>query len=92
MSGLLGIPDDDWETWSTTPPARLGTDTMTRASLILGIYRALHTLHQGPLADRWMTRPNTNPIFSGCTPVDAITEDGIPTLAATRGLLDARAS
>ncbi len=42
--------------------ARLSVDELTRASLIIGIYRALHTLYSGELADAWMTLENTNPL------------------------------
>lgn len=67
---------------------RLGTDELTRASYIIGIYRALHTLYSGDLPDAWMTMPNNHPLFGGATPYGCATRQGILGLADIRALLD----
>jgi hypothetical protein len=59
-------------------------------SLLLGIYTALHVLHAGALADEWVRRPNTNPIFGGRAPLQAMLAGGIPVMIEVRGLLDGR--
>lgn len=91
LRGLLGgVASSTWHAWKNTPPADLGTDRLTRVSLLLGIYTALHVLHEGPLADEWVTRPNTNVLFGGRTPVEAMILGGIPAMVEVRALLDGR--
>ena len=89
---LGGVSPSTWHTWKTTPPAELGMDQLTRISLLLGIFTALHTLHNEPLADEWVTRPNIHPIFSGRTPLDVMIDAGIPVMMQVRALLDGRRS
>lgn len=67
---------------------RLGVDELTRASYLIGIYRALHTLYSGDLPSAWMTIPNANPLFGGATPFDYAVRQGILGLADIRALLD----
>ncbi len=91
VGGLLGgVPPSTWHAWKKHAPADLGTDRLTRISYLLGIYTALHALHSAALADAWVTRPNTNPMFAGRTPLAVMLSGGIPALAAVRALLDAR--
>jgi hypothetical protein len=69
----------------------LSYDTLTRLSLILGIYKSLQVLYpEQPLADSWMRMPNTNPMFSGATPLSLAANAGIDGLYRIRRLLDAR--
>ena len=76
------------------PGARTGQgtlrqDELTRISYIAGIYKALHILLPGELADRWITQPNDNFLFGGKPPIDYIVRAGIPGLRQVRSLLDA---
>ena len=88
---LLGdVPQSTWFAWKAKPPADLGTDRLTRVSLLLGTYTALHALHGPDLADRWVRLPNANPLFAGRTPLEAMAAGGIPVMAAVRSLLDGR--
>ncbi len=68
----------------------LDQDTLTRISLIVGIFKALNILYSPKLADAWMTLPNSNPIFRGLTPVAYIIQRGQPGMISVRQLLDAR--
>ncbi len=68
--------------------ARLSTDELTRASLTIGIYRALHTLYSGTLPDQWMKIGNRNPLYRGVSPLEHVHEHGIIGLTETRTLLD----
>src|SRR5919199_6650083 len=44
----------------------LAFDTLTRISLVLGIYKALQILYpDAALADGWVKLPNANPMFGG---------------------------
>ena len=69
----------------------LSFDTLTRISLVLGIYKALEVLYSDTaFADRWMSMPNANPMFEGRTPVAFASEAGLDGLYQVRRLLDAR--
>jgi len=69
----------------------LSFDTLTRLSLVLGIYKSLQVLYpeQG-FADRWVRLPNSNPIFAGSTPLAVMMDAGIDGLYRVRRLLDGR--
>lgn len=89
---LLGdIPPSTWFAWKAgRPPADLGTDRLTRVSLLLGVFTALRALHSRALADRWVRLPNANPLLAGRTPLEVMQTGGIPAMAAVRALLDGR--
>ena len=88
---LLGdVPASTWHAWKANPPADLGVDRLTRVSYLLGMYSALHVIFTGPLADEWMTRPNTNTLFGGAAPLDVVIRGGIPAMAAVRQYLDSQ--
>jgi Antitoxin Xre/MbcA/ParS C-terminal toxin-binding domain/Antitoxin Xre-like helix-turn-helix domain len=69
----------------------LSFDTLTRLSLVIGIYKALHILYaeQG-LADRWVKLPNSNALFGGRPALELMSEGGIDGLYQVRRLLDGR--
>jgi hypothetical protein len=69
----------------------LSFDTLTRLSLILGIYKSLQVLYpeQG-FADRWIRLPNSNPLFQGAAPLSVMTDGGIDGLYRVRRLVDGR--
>lgn len=88
---LLGdVSPSSWYAWKNRPPADLGVDRLTRASLLLGIYTALRALYVDELADTWISLPNTNVLFHGRSPLDAMLSGGIPTMIEVRALLDGR--
>jgi hypothetical protein len=69
----------------------LSFDTLTRISLVLGIYKALQLLYPDPeLADRWVRLPNAHQIFGGRPALSLMVDGGIDGLLQTRRLLDAR--
>lgn len=68
----------------------LNEDQLLRVSYLVGIYKALRTLHGDKIATTWMTRPNDNNIFGGMTPLAYCMKEGMPGLATVRKLLDAR--
>ena len=77
--GLLG-----WPAASTFYKYRAGDvgvlsfDTLTRLSLVLGIYKALHVLYPDPaLADGWVRLPNVHPLFGGRPALALMTEDDV---------------
>ena len=69
----------------------LSYDMLTRLSLVLGIFKALHVLYpDADLANRWVKLPNANPLFGGRPALALMTEGGIDGLYHVRRLLDAR--
>jgi Protein of unknown function (DUF2384) len=89
---LLGWPAaSTYHKYKAGEPGALSFDTLTRLSLILGIYKSLQVLYpeQG-FADRWIRLPNSNPLFAGATPLSVMTDGGIDGLYRVRRLLDGR--
>jgi Protein of unknown function (DUF2384) len=88
---LLGwLPPSTYHNYKRGDVGTLSYDLLTRISLVLGIFKALQILYPA-FADRWMTLPNTNPMFGGKAPIDLIVADAnIDALYRVRRLLDAR--
>ncbi len=87
---LLGsVSLSTWRRWKKSPPEDLGVDGLTRASYLLGLYRALHVILDDANADRWPTLPNAGPLFGGRTPLEVISRGGIPAMDRVRTQLDA---
>ena len=68
----------------------LDQDTLTRISLLIGMFKALNILYSQRLADAWMTLPNSNSMFRGSTPLAYILRLGQPGMVEVRQMLDAR--
>lgn len=87
---LGGVTNGPYYEMKRNPDRRLDVDRLTRVSLLIGIYKALHILHGDALADRWVHLPNTNRLFGGAPPLDYLLRGGVPAMLAVRQLLDAR--
>lgn len=89
---LGGISSGSFYAIKKAPGRRrtLDQDTLTRISLMVGIFKALNILYSPRLADAWMTLPNSNPVFRGATPLAYILRLGVPGMMEVRQLLDAR--
>jgi hypothetical protein len=89
---LLGWPAVS--TFHKYKAGQIGTlsfDILTRISLVLGIYKALHILYPDKeLADRWLKLPNANPLFGGKSALTRLTQGDIDSLYQVRRLLDSR--
>ncbi len=69
----------------------LSFDTLTRISLVIGIYKSLQILYPEPeFADRWVRMPNSHSLFGGRPALSLMTETGIDGLYQVRRLLDGR--
>jgi hypothetical protein len=90
--GLLGWPAaSTYYKYKAGEVGTLSYDMLTRISLLLGIYKALHILYpDDALADRWAKLPNSNPMFGGKPALSLMVGGGIDGLTQTRRLLDAR--
>jgi antitoxin Xre/MbcA/ParS-like protein len=87
---LGGVTNGPFYEMKRHPDRVLDADRLTRASFLIGIYKALHILHAPGLADQWVRLPNRNPIFAGRTPLAFMIAGGLPALQTVRRLLDAR--
>jgi len=87
---LGGVSNGPFYEMKRNPDRTLDTDRLTRISYLIGIFKALGILHSEPLADAWVQRPNTNPLFAGLTPLAYMIAGGLPAMQNVRRLLDAR--
>lgn len=89
---LLGWPAaSTYHKYKAGQAGTLSYDTLTRISLVIGTYKALHILYpEASLANRWINLPNSNPLFGGSAPVILMTEGGIDGMYQVRRLLDGR--
>ena len=87
---LGGVSHGPYYALKKRPERVLDTDTLLRISYLVGIFKALHSLHSEALADEWVWLPNTNRIFGGPTPLAYLLRGGLPALQTVRRLLDAR--
>lgn len=88
---LLGHPGEStYFKYKAERDGSLSFDALTRISLVLGIYKALHILYPDEtLADRWIKLPNSNPLFGGKPALDLMMS-GMDGLYQVRRLLDGR--
>jgi hypothetical protein len=87
---LGGVSNGPFYEMKRNPDRTLDADRLTRISYLVGIFKALGVLHAEALADTWIQRPNTNPIFAGATPLAYMIGGGLPAMQNVRRLLDAR--
>ena len=90
--GLLGWPaTSTYHKYKSGDHGTLAFDTLTRLSLIIGIYKNLQILYPEPaFADAWVRMPNSHPLFGGRRALDLMIDGGIDGLFHVRRLLDAR--
>jgi len=90
--GLLGWPaSSTFHKYKGGDHAALSFDTLTRLSLIIGIYSGLQVLYPEPrFADAWVKLPNSHPLFGGRPALALMVEGGIDGLLKVRRLIDAR--
>jgi len=87
---LGGISNGAYYAWKREPDRVLDADVLTRISLLVGIFKALHILYGEPLADAWVSMPNRNRIFAGRSPLEYMCVGGLSAMQTLRRLLDAR--
>jgi hypothetical protein len=67
----------------------LDHDKLMRASLIIGIFKSLRLVFNGPLAHGWPKLPNRGAPYLGQAPVDYMISGGIPAMMKVRLHVDA---
>lgn len=88
---LLGVGRQTLWRWEKEPPrlVDMSRDTVERMSYLLGIYKALQILLPEPaMADSWLHRPNTDPVFAGQAPIERMLGGKVADLYVVRRYLD----
>lgn len=89
-AALFDVPAATWNRMkSGTFNGSLDRDKVTRASLIVGIYKGLRLLFNGPLTHGWPSTPNKGAPYEGRRPVAFMIDGGIPAMSAVRHHIDA---
>ena len=88
---LLGISArSTYYKWKKNTDVVLSRDTLERISYIVGIYRSLQILlPDKKLADEWLKRPNSAPLFDGRSALDLMMSGRVADLFVVRQYLDA---
>ena len=87
---LGGVASSTYHVWKKAPDGRkLDQDTVTRISLLLGIFKALRTYFGKQLGDQWITLANRGALFAGQTPLEFLVRAGLPGMVELRHMLDA---
>jgi hypothetical protein len=89
---LLGWPaSSTFHKYTSGDCGTLSFDTLTRISLVIGIYKNLQVLYPEPaFADEWVRLPNSHALFGGRPALTLMVDGGIDGLYRVRRLLDAR--
>jgi uncharacterized protein (DUF2384 family) len=90
MALLGGMSNGKYHDIKKNRRGNLTQDELTRVSYLIGIFKALNILFSKKLANQWIRRPNTNPMFKGASPLDIILRTGMPAMMEIRRLLDSR--
>lgn len=89
-AALFDVPSATWGRMKAgTYKGVLDQDKVTRASLIIGLFKGLRLLFNGPLTHGWPKTPNTGPGFNGRSPVQVMCDGGIPAMMKVRQHIDA---
>ncbi len=89
-ASLFDVPIATWNRMKAGSfKGNLDQDKMMRASLIIGLFKGLRLLFNGPLETRWPKQPNAGLLFSGKSPVAKLISGGIPAMMIVRRHIDA---
>ena len=89
-ASLFDVPSATWSRMKAgSYKGVLDQDKVTRASLLIGLFKGLRLLFNGPLAYGWPKTNNEGPDFMGQSPVQVMIAGGIPTMMRARQHIDA---
>ena len=89
-AALFDVPTATWSRMKAGAfKGNLDRDKQTRASLIIGLFKGLRLLFNGPLTYGWPKTVNGGPDFKGQRPVDMMIDGGIPAMMRARQHIDA---
>lgn len=87
---LFDVPPATWSRMKAgTYRGKLDQDKVTRASLLVGIFKGLRLLFNGPLTYGWPKMENSGPHFANQSPVVYMMAGGIPAMMRVRQHIDA---
>ena len=88
-AGLIGVSASSLDRIKRGYRPTLSQDQLTRVSALVGIFKGLHLLFADSPADEWIRRANRGALFDRRTPIEAMTEGGIPRMLEVRRYIDA---
>lgn len=89
-AALFDVPSATWSRMKAgSYKGKLDQDKVTRASLMIGVFKGLRLLFNGPLTLGWPKTSNSGPDFNGKTPVELMIAGGIPSMMRVRQHIDA---
>ena len=89
-AALFDVPIATWSRMKAgTYKGMLDQDKVTRASLMIGLFKGLRLLFNGPLTYGWPKAANSGPSFMGQSPVELMIAGGIPAMMHVRQHVDA---
>ncbi|UVC10293.1 DUF2384 domain-containing protein [Rhizobium sp. TH2] len=89
-AALFDVPIATWNRMKAGQyRGTLDRDKAMRASLIIGIFKGLRLLFNGPLEYGWPALKNSGPLYEGRTPVGLMISGGIPAMMRVRDHIDA---
>ena len=89
-AALFDVPIATWNRMKAEQyRGTLDRDKAMRASLIIGIFKGLRLLFNGPLEYGWPVLKNSGPLYEGRTPVELMIAGGIPAMMRVRDHIDA---
>ncbi|MCP5088593.1 MAG: DUF2384 domain-containing protein [Rhodobacteraceae bacterium] len=89
-AALFDVPTATWSRMKADNyKGVLDQDKVTRASLLIGLFKGLRLLFNGPLTYGWPKTANAGPGFNSKTPVQVMCEGGIPAMMKVRQHIDA---
>lgn len=89
-AALFDVPIATWNRMKAGQyRGTLDRDKTMRASLIIGIFKGLRLLFNGPLEYGWPALRNSGPLYEGRTPVEFMVAGGIPAMMRVRDHVDA---
>lgn len=88
-ASLFDVPTATWSRMkSGSYKGTLDQDKVTRASLMIGLFKGLRLLFNGPLTYGWPKTKNSGPDYGGRTPVETMIAGGIPAMMRARQHID----
>ena len=88
-AALFDVPTATWSRMKAgTFNGNLDQDKVTRASLMIGLFKGLRLLFNGPLTYGWPKTVNKGADFVGRTPMEVMIEGGIPAMMRVRQHID----
>ncbi len=89
-AALFDVPSATWSRMKAgVYKGVLDQDKVTRASLLIGLFKGLRLLFNGPLTYGWPRTANSGLGFNGRTPVQVMCAGGIPAMMKVRQHIDA---